>query len=73
MEHAGRCIGRAGVLWPERWPEPELAYAQAREAWGQGLATEAAAAARDWAFGVGSLKGLVSFTRPDNSASQAVA
>lgn len=73
VEHQGRCIGRAGVLWPEGWPEPELVYALAREAWGQGLATEAAAAARDWAFGAGGLDRLVSFIRAENTASQGVA
>ena len=40
----GRFAGFTGVLHPEDWPEPELAYSLAPHAWGQGLATEAAAA-----------------------------
>ena len=73
VEHEGRCIGRAGVLWPEGWPGPELAYALARDSWGQGLATEAAIAARDWAFVAMGLESIVSFIRPENAASRALA
>ena len=46
----GLFAGFAGILHPVEWPEPELAYSLAKEAWGQGLATEAAAAAREWVF-----------------------
>lgn len=73
VEFEGQCIGRAGILWPEGWPGPELAYALAREAWSQGLATEAATAARDWAFDNMTLDSLVSYIRPANAASRAVA
>jgi len=45
-----RFAGIAGVLHPADWPEPELAYSLAPAFWGQGLAVEAAAAARNWAF-----------------------
>ena len=40
---------------------------------GQGYATEAAAALRDWAFGTLGLETLVSYCDPDNAASIAVA
>lgn len=73
VEHQGRCIGRAGILWPEGWPGPELAYALARESWGQGLASEAAIAARDWAFAHMQLDSLTSFIRPENEPSRALA
>jgi len=41
--------------------------------WNQGLATEAAAAVRDYAFQVLQLPRLVSLIRPGNKASQRVA
>ena len=44
------CAGWAGVLHPLEWPEPELAYSLDQPFWGQGIATEAVRAARDWAF-----------------------
>ena len=50
VEVEGRCAGWAGVLHPLEWPEPELAYSLDQPFWGRGLATEAARAARDWAF-----------------------
>lgn len=39
----GRFLGRAGILHLAGWPEPELAYALARAAWGRGFATGRAA------------------------------
>ncbi len=57
-----------------RGPEIELAYRLAREAWGQGFATEAARAALDWAMSdTGpALSRLIAVTHPDNTASQRV-
>jgi ribosomal-protein-alanine N-acetyltransferase len=72
VEHAGRLVGHAGILNPPNWPQPELAYAIAPAVQGQGFATEAAALARDWAAACG-LTDLVSFIRPTNAASIAVA
>ena len=46
----GRFAGWAGILHPVDWPEPELGYSLGQPFLGQGLATEAARAARDWAF-----------------------
>ena len=40
---------------------------------GQGYATEAATAMRDWAFETLGIKTLVSYVDPDNAASAAVA
>ncbi len=65
----GRFVGRAGILHPFDWPEPELAYALDRPFWGIGLATEAATAIRDWAFATFGFPRLASFIRPDNIAS----
>ena len=69
----GVFVGRAGILHPLDWPEPELAYALARNFWGQGYATEAAAAARAWAFDGFGFAQLGSFIHPDNAASIQVA
>jgi RimJ/RimL family protein N-acetyltransferase len=69
----GRFAGRAGMLQPGAWPEPELAYALDRAFWGQGLATEACQAIRNWAFVTLGLLHLASFILPENTASVAVA
>ncbi len=54
-------------------PEIELGYRLLRSAWGQGYATEAATAVRDYAFDVLGIERLVSLIDPDNAASIAVA
>jgi RimJ/RimL family protein N-acetyltransferase len=83
----GELVGRSGItLWdtrgawePSTLPEagehgqPELGWALAREHWGQGYATEAALAARAWAFGKLGISRLVSVVAPENVASQRVA
>jgi RimJ/RimL family protein N-acetyltransferase len=69
----GQFVGFAGILHPPDWPEPELAYSLDEPFWGQGLATEAAAAARDWAFATHRFPRLVSFIMPENAPSQRVA
>lgn len=53
-------------------PAVEIGWRLAAEAWGQGLATEAAAAVRDAAFGSLGLDELVSFTAASNLPSIAV-
>lgn len=54
-------------------PEPELGYVFTEEAEGRGLATEAAAAARDFAFGTLGWPSLASFVAPDNRRSRRLA
>ncbi|HEX4362989.1 MAG TPA: GNAT family N-acetyltransferase [Solirubrobacteraceae bacterium] len=70
-------LGFAGVGYPTFLPElatrPELGWRLARAAWGRGLATEAAAAARDDALGRLALGELISIIHPDNVRSQRVA
>lgn len=73
IEHAGEVIGHAGVLKPSTWPEAELAYTIASQAQRRGFATEAARAVRDWAAASLGLRDLVSYIRPENAASLAVA
>ncbi|HEY1301676.1 MAG TPA: GNAT family N-acetyltransferase [Stellaceae bacterium] len=65
-------VGSVGVFHPLDWPEPEIAYSLARPFWGQGFATEAARAARDWFFAHFPPDRVASFIRPDNDASKRV-
>jgi RimJ/RimL family protein N-acetyltransferase len=48
---------------------PELGWRLARGAWGRGLATEAASAARDHAFATLALPELISIIHPENARS----
>ena len=69
----GDLLGRAGILHPYDWPEPELAYGIAHPFWGQGYAREAAAAARAWAFDWFGFPRLVSYIAAENTRSQRTA
>lgn len=81
-----RVVGQAGLMifdrrdWtPSTWTragshaQPELGWALMRAHWGQGYATEAAAAIRNWAFQRPTIDRLVSLITPDNVRSQRVA
>lgn len=46
----GTFVGAVGVIRPEGWAGTELTWTVCCHACGQGYATEAAAAVRDWAF-----------------------
>lgn len=70
---SGAWIGRVGPLHPEGWPGDEIGWTLARDAWGQGYATEAATAATDWAFANLGWRGIIHCIAPDNLPSQAVA
>jgi RimJ/RimL family protein N-acetyltransferase len=76
-ELAGRLIGFVGVAYPAFLPElaarPEIGWRLGRAAWGRGLATEAAIAARDDALHRLALSELISIIHPDNGRSQRVA
>ena len=54
-------------------PEVEIGYRLARSAWGQGYATEASRAVRDYAFEALGLKRLIAIIDPSNAASIRVA
>jgi RimJ/RimL family protein N-acetyltransferase len=82
----GVWIGRTGILvWDGRTWEtstlrdageharPELGWTLARRHWGQGYATEAAYAAREWARREHGLERLISLVHPDNVRSARVA
>ncbi len=68
-----RFIGRIGLLNPEGWPGLEVAWTLARDRWGNGLATEGARAALDFAFLRLRLDHVISLIHPDNAASIRVA
>jgi RimJ/RimL family protein N-acetyltransferase len=69
----GALVGRIGLLFPEVWPSIELAWTLARARWGEGFATEGAAAVRDYAFRTLGLPRLISLIAPENAASIRVA
>jgi RimJ/RimL family protein N-acetyltransferase len=82
----GVWVGRAGILvWDTRtWTQssfaeagehvqPEIGWALARAHWGNGYATEAAAAVRDWGRREHGFDRLISLIAPANVASQRVA
>ncbi|MEA9979177.1 GNAT family N-acetyltransferase [Pseudomonas sp. 10B1] len=49
--------------------EVEIGYRLSREFWGKGLATEAAMASRDYAFGTLGVDSLIAIVEPENIAS----
>jgi ribosomal-protein-alanine N-acetyltransferase len=82
----GRWLGRTGILvWDVRtwthttfaeageFAQPELGWALASEHWGQGYATEAALAVREWAYAEHAFPRLVSLIAPVNVRSQRLA
>ena len=73
VESDGRFAGRIGLLHPLEWPEPELAYALDAPFRGQGFATEAVIAVRDWAFARFGFARLASFILQTNVRSARVA
>ncbi len=69
----GALVGRVGLINPEGWPGLELGWTLGRPYWGQGYASEAAAAALRYAFLTQPVTWMISLIDPDNKASQAVA
>lgn len=74
-KETNRFIGRCGLLpWTiDGQYEVEIAYMLAKEFWGQGLATEAARAIRDYAYDQLHLTRLICLIDHDNQASIRVA
>lgn len=68
----GAFHGIAGLLPMPEGPDIELAYRFARATWGRGVATEAAVALTDYAFGGAGLARLVAVTFPENTPSRRV-
>lgn len=69
----GACIGQVGINHGPLFPEKELGWLIYAGHEGQGYASEAAAALRDWAFAEAGLETLVSYIDPHNRRSIAVA
>jgi [ribosomal protein S5]-alanine N-acetyltransferase len=75
LRSTGEMIGDCGITLQEVNGEtlPEIGYHLRRDMWGQGLATEAARACRDYGFRQVKVDLLVSLIRPENVASCRVA
>jgi RimJ/RimL family protein N-acetyltransferase len=69
----GTFAGRVGLFHPPGWDEAELSWMIVPALRGQGLATEAAQAVRDVAFGPLGMTSLISLIKPGNEASRRVA
>ncbi|HEY4581462.1 MAG TPA: GNAT family N-acetyltransferase [Lysobacter sp.] len=70
---SGLFMGQAGPWQPAGWPGTEVGYALHRDAWGKGYATEACAAAMDWAFDTLGWTDIIHSIDVANVASQNVA
>jgi len=68
-QNSGRPIGDAGLLFIPDYGWVDFGYRLARSYWGRGLATEAASALMERAFGELKLSRLVSIVHPENRAS----
>ena len=78
LKESGLLVGNCGLELMDvddagGTPAAELGYDFRRDHWGRGLATEAATAVRDYAFGTLRLPRLVSLIRAGNGASRRVA
>jgi [ribosomal protein S5]-alanine N-acetyltransferase len=75
LKTSGELIGDCGLVVQEidGANEIEVAYHVRRDQWGQGLATEAARACRDYGFANLPVNRLVSMIRPENFSSRRVA
>jgi RimJ/RimL family protein N-acetyltransferase len=69
----GAFLGRVGMIHPEGWPGLEIGWTLDKPYWGQGYATESAAAAMRYAFLTQPAARLISNIDPENTASQSVA
>src|SRR5271157_4212938 len=75
LKSTDEVIGDCGVILQEVEGERlyEIGYHLRRDFWGQGLATEAAMACRDWAFANLKTERMISLIRPENLPSRRVA
>jgi RimJ/RimL family protein N-acetyltransferase len=71
--HTQRFVGRVGLHYPEGWPDRELGWTLCRQFWGQGLASEAARAAAEYAFRELNWPHVISLITPGNARSIKVA
>ena len=75
LKENGELIGDCGLVWQDvdGVQEPEIGYHVHRSLWGQGMATEAARAVRDYAFATLGCDHVISLIRPENMPSRRVA
>jgi len=73
LKRTGEMIGRAGLWFPEGWPEIELGWVIARTHWGNGYASEASAPGLELAFEVLGVSHVASLILPGNRRSIRVA
>lgn len=66
-------LGVVGLYFPEGWPEPEIGWQVFDVAEGKGVAYEAAAASRRYAYEDLGWTTVISLIRSDNTRSQALA
>ena len=75
LKQAGEMIGDCGIIRQVVEGESlyEIGYHLRRDMWGQGFASEAAIACRDWGFAKLGMERLISLIRPENQPSRRVA
>lgn len=73
LKTTGEPIGMIGPFCPEGWPEPEIGWDLYNGFEGKGYATEAALAARSYAYDVLGWQTAISLVKPGNDKSAAVA
>lgn len=66
-------LGVVGLMYPEDWPEAEIAWTVFDGAEGRGVAYEAAMATRDYAYNTLDWSTVISCVVPDNTRSIALA
>ena len=69
----GAPLGVVGLMYPESWPAPEIAWSLFDTAEGKGIAFEAAMAARDYAYRVLHWDTVISCVVDGNDRSNALA
>ena len=70
---SGRFVGRGGLQYWARFDEVEVTWALCRDAWGQGLATEAGGAWVQWGLEHLDVPYITALIAPENTGSRAVA
>jgi len=75
LHSTGELIGDCGLVRQsvDEVDEIEIGYHVRRDLWGQGFASEAARACRDYGFATLGVERLISLVRPENLASRRVA
>jgi RimJ/RimL family protein N-acetyltransferase len=70
---SGELVGRAGLFYPDGWPDLEVGWTVARPHWGKGYAPEAARASCEWAHDELGARHVISLIEPSNARSIRVA